>query len=279
MPFNAITQPATEGDGVTDGATIDAALTAARASGADGDVFRVTGNGALYTFWKPSTSPGWLIPSEIYEDITLVSNGGDECYLTLSDTYTGGGAPSGTLVDRGWTIYEGANSTVNDKTDGNPWQITNSAGGSSSAQFRWTGSGTTFGATTNYFAAIKVEMDVVSTIGYQYSELRAGARRVVSLGDGAANPGHLWWINSTTKKGLSNLTADSTEARWIFVRWSGSTSNLLSATLENSYAQAAANYSDMASTSSNYLIALSSGTTGSSPFGDAKLYEFVLGAI
>lgn len=282
MGFGAITQPAaTAGDGITDGATIDAALTTARASGADGDVFRVTSNGALYTFWKPADTPGWLIPSDVYDGITIVSNGADKCYITLSDTFTGGAVPSGTLIDRGWTAHEGSLSTVEDKTDGSAWQITNSgSGGYSAGYVQWAGSGSSFGAATDYFIAAKIECDVSSLIQYQYMELSDGSRRRrFSVGDGSGNEGHFWWFNNTTKKGVSTITTDDTTARWVFFRVGGNVSNLMTASLEDPQNTCTAYNTDMGTTSGNRIIAMHYATSGSSPWGEGKVYELVMGAL
>lgn len=108
------------GGGLTSAASIDAALTAARASGSDGDAYEVSST--ALRFYKPAGTPGIIVPAWLYAAAQgLVSGADGDGYLDSDDS-------EADLTGRGWVIAEDGNGTVTGG-DGSPWTLASGTGG------------------------------------------------------------------------------------------------------------------------------------------------------
>ena len=106
--------------GVTTAASLDAALTAARASGSDGDAYEVSST--ALRFYKPAGTPGIIVPAWLYaaaQGYVPSDNG---------DGHMGSADSEADINGRGFVITEDGNGTVTGG-DGSPWSIASGTGG------------------------------------------------------------------------------------------------------------------------------------------------------
>jgi hypothetical protein len=90
--------------GATTAASLDAALTAARASASSGDLYEDTSTGRVYAYLDEG--PGLLVPADVFDVISgYVSNASGDAYVQTSDA-------EADFVARGWVAAESGTGSV-----------------------------------------------------------------------------------------------------------------------------------------------------------------------
>lgn len=272
MPFGAITQPSTGGGGPTEGASVDACLALARASGADGDAFRDTSTQALYAFWKPAGTPGWLVPGSLYGQISaMMTNASGSAYITLADDED----TDSDLTSRGWVLTP---SHVPSKVGGGPLVLDSSAVNNAYEQIVFTPAVGT-AATADVLVVAKIEY---TTLPASYDlgptiDVRDGAKKRQFCSPDNASAGQINWRAGA---GIGETNIDvGTSAAWVWAIHSGSTTDLSSVFVEDKTRIATADYASFLTTTSNYIHAIAFNSGGGTQQCIFKIYELAAGVL
>jgi hypothetical protein len=270
MPFNAIVKPAVAGP--TTAAGVDACLTHARANASDGDAYQDTSTKALYAFWKPAGTPGWLVPGSLYGQISaLMANASGSAYITLADDED----TDSDLTNRGWVPTP---SHVPSKVGGSPLVLDSSAVNNEYEQIIFTPSVGT-AATADVMVVAKIEY---STLPASYDlgptiDVRDGARKRQFCSPDNSSAGEINW---RANAGIGSTNIDiGTSAAWIWAIHSGSTTGLSSVLIEDQTTLAVATYTDFLTTANNYIHITSYNSGGATQQCVLEIHELAVGVL
>lgn len=115
--------------GATTAASLDAALTAARASASSGDLYEDTSTGIVYSYLDEG--PGLLVPASVFDVIDgYISNATGDAYVQTSDA-------EADFTGRGWTTQEAGTGSVSKTADNDCVITTGGTGAGASASIRF----------------------------------------------------------------------------------------------------------------------------------------------
>jgi hypothetical protein len=268
MPFNAISKPAAT-PGPTTAASVDACLTHARANASDGDVYQDTSTKALYIFWKPAGTTGWLVPGSIYGQIaSIMSNASGEAYITLADDED----TDSDLTNRGWVPTP---SHVPSKVGGSPLVLDSSAVNNEYEQIVFTPAAGT-ATTADVLVVAKIEFDTLPA-AYDLGptiDVRDGARKRQFCSPDNSSAGEINWRASA---GIGSTNIDvGTSVAWIWSIHAGSTTALSSVHVDDRTNVATATYTDFLTTSNNMMHLTSYNSGGLTEQCVLKVYELAV---
>lgn len=214
--FTASTRFKSSGGGPTEAASVDACLALARASGADGDAYKDTSNGLAMTFFKPSGTPGWLVPSVLYGSLgsSLMTNASGQAYVTLADAKSD-------LTGRGWSLQEPVGSVLS-KAAGGPLILDSTA--ANLAPILYFIPSSTPATTADVLTIAKIEIVVhPSTRDKQalYWLVRDGSKDRWITSNDASEPGEYQWATASSLLGTTSIDVDS-NAAWFWAIHAGS---------------------------------------------------------